>query len=142
MSHALTSPGPHSEPGTLNTLGLAAAAAAIRNGEFSAEAYAATLLQNARAHRDLNAFITIDETAVLTAARQADRARALGAVAPLLGVPVAVKDSYLTGGLRTTLGIRNLHDFVPKDDAAVVGAIKSSGGIVFGKTTWLKCRTA
>ena len=132
MSYASISPDAVSER-ALTTLGLAAAATAIRNGEVSAETYAAALLQHAHAHVDLNAFITLDAASVLAAAREADRARARGTTAPLLGVPLAVKDSYLTKGLRTTLGISNLQNFVPDRDAAVVGAIKNAGGIVFGK---------
>ncbi|OAP35281.1 indole acetimide hydrolase [Sinorhizobium glycinis] len=117
----------------LTGLGVVAAAAAIRNGDISSESYTAALLQRARTHSDLNAFITIDEAAALAAARNADKARAAGSTAPLLGVPLAVKDSYLTKGLRTTLGVRNLEGFVPEEDAEVVGAIKDAGGVVFGK---------
>lgn len=117
----------------LTGLGIVAAAAAIRDGDISSESYTAALLQRARTHSDLNAFITIDEGAVLAAARNADKARAAGSTAPLLGVPLAVKDSYLTQGLRTTLGVRNLEGFVPEKNAEVVGAIKDAGGIVFGK---------
>lgn len=59
-------------------LGAVAAAAAIRNGDISSESYATALLQRARQECHLNAFITIDETAVLAAARDADKARAAG----------------------------------------------------------------
>ncbi|NWL77281.1 amidase [Pseudomonas taiwanensis] len=120
-------------PDGFHELGVATAAAAIRRGDISSESYAAALLRRARAFSGLSAFITIDETAVLAAARASDTARAAGSTAPLLGVPVAVKDSYLTQGLRTTLGIRNLENFVPDRDAEVVRAIKDAGGIVFGK---------
>ncbi|KWV59703.1 indole acetimide hydrolase [Rhizobium altiplani] len=114
-------------------LGVAEAAAAIRDGETSSEAYTSALLQRARAQADLNAFITIDEEGVLNAARNADKARTDGSTSPLLGVPLAIKDSYLTLGLRTTLGVRNLESYVPSKDAEVVSAIKEAGGIVFGK---------
>jgi mandelamide amidase len=117
----------------LASLGVAAAADAIHKGEISSEAYASALLQRARDHADLNSFITVDENAVLEAARTADRAIAAGATAPLLGVPVAIKDSYLTEGLRSTLGLSILDDFVPEHDADAVQAIKDGGGIVFGK---------
>jgi Asp-tRNA(Asn)/Glu-tRNA(Gln) amidotransferase A subunit family amidase len=116
-----------------HSLGVAAAAAAIRRGEISAEAYAGALLGRARQNAGLNAFITIDDTAVLAAARAADKARAQGGDAPLLGVPLAVKDSYMTRGLRTSFGTGLLKDYVPDADAAVVAALKSSGAIVFGK---------
>ncbi|MCA1439916.1 amidase [Ensifer sp. IC4062] len=126
-----TTAGPEAEG--LAGLGIVAAAAAIRNGDISSESYTAALLKRARTHSDLNAFITIDEAAALAAARNADKARAAGFTAPLLGVPLAVKDSYLTQGLRTTLGVRNLEGFVPEKDAEVVAAIKDAGGFVFGK---------
>jgi indoleacetamide hydrolase len=114
-------------------LGVAGAAAAIRNGDITSEAYSSTLLDRARRYSDLNSFITIDEPAVLEAAREADKARAAGSTAPLLGVPLAVKDSYLTRGLRTTIGMGMLEKFVPTEDANTVRAIKDAGGIVFGK---------
>ena len=117
----------------LHELGLAAAARAIHNGDVSSETYVGTLLERARAHADLNAFITIDEAAVLEAARDADRSLQAGRRAPLLGVPLAVKDSYLTKGLTTTLGTSVLTSFTPTRDAAVVAAMKDAGAIVFGK---------
>lgn len=117
----------------LASLGLAAAAAAIRNGDIASEAYTTALLQRARTLAELNAFITIDEAAVLAAARDADKARANGSAALLLGVPLGVKDSYLTKGLPTSLGLDSLADFVPRVDAGAVRAIKGAGALVFGK---------
>jgi Asp-tRNA(Asn)/Glu-tRNA(Gln) amidotransferase A subunit family amidase len=121
------------ETADLTSLGLAAAAAAVRNGDVTSEAYAAALLQRARALVELNAFITIDEASVLAAARDADKARAAGSAAPLLGVPLGVKDSYLTKGLPTSLGLDGLAHFVPQEDADAVRSIKGAGALVFGK---------
>src|SRR4051794_8168742 len=56
------------------SLGLAAAADAIRSGDMTSESYASALLYQARAHADLNAFIAIDEDALLRAAKDADKA--------------------------------------------------------------------
>jgi len=135
MSNAITTAAHAVPPASLefSTLGLAAAAKAIRTGEFSSEAYAAALLQRARRSADLNSFITIDENAVLEAANDADKARAAGVAGPLLGVPIGVKDSYLTAGLPTSLGLASLGRFIPREDADAVRAIKSAGAIVFGK---------
>ncbi len=58
---------PPASSGELHELGLTAAARAIRNGEVSSEDLTGRLLERARAHGDLNAFITIDEVAVLEA---------------------------------------------------------------------------
>jgi mandelamide amidase len=120
-------------PGDLHEHGLAAAARAIRNGEVSSETYVGKLLERARAHADLNAFITIDEASVLQAARQADLMLRAGRSAPLLGVPLAVKDSYLTKGLTTTFGTSVLTAFKPTRDALAVARVKDAGAIVFGK---------
>lgn len=114
-------------------LGLAEASAAISRGEITSEAYTSALLEQARAQADLNSFISIDEAAVLAAARDADKARAAGSTGPLLGVPIGVKDSYLTNGMATSLGIGRLRRFVPKEDADPVRAIKDAGALVFGK---------
>lgn len=119
--------------GELHELGLAAAARAIRNGEVSSETYVGNLLERAREHADLKAFITIDEASVLQAARQADRSVRAGGSAPLLGVPLSVKDSYLTKGLTTTLGTSVLANFKPTRDAVAVAQVKDAGAIVFGK---------
>ena len=120
-------------PPAYHGLGVAAAAEAIRRGEISAEAYAAALLSRARQYAGLNVFITIDETAVLAAARDADKARARGADAALLGVPLAVKDSYMTRALKTSFGTGLMKDYVPDTDASVVASLKAGGAIVFGK---------
>lgn len=116
------------------SLGLAAAADAIRSGEITSEAYATALLRQARTMADLNSFITIDEDAVLAAAKNADKARSAGSAAPLLGVPLGVKDSYLTAWLPTSLGLDSLAHFIPREDADAVRAIKDAGAFVFGKT--------
>ncbi|MBW7963266.1 amidase family protein [Bradyrhizobium sp. BR 10261] len=118
---------------TNDSLGVVSAAAAIRNGEITSEAYTAGLLQRSRALAELNAFITIDEDAVLAAARDADKARGAGSAAPLLGVPFGVKDSYLTRGYPTSLGLDSLAHFVPREDADAVRAITRAGALLFGK---------
>lgn len=117
----------------LTELGVAAAAAAIRRGDITAESYASALLEQARTEQEIHSFVTIDEPAVLAAASAADKARGAGATAALLGVPLGVKDSYQTRGLPTTLGLGSLTDFVPSTDAEIVTAIKAAGAIVFGK---------
>ncbi|HEY4031648.1 MAG TPA: amidase family protein [Caulobacteraceae bacterium] len=122
-----------SEGDELVGLGVAGAAEAIRRGEVSAETYVSALLDRARQQDGLRAFITLDESGSLAAAREADRARAKGLDAPLLGVPLGVKDSYLTAGLRTTLGVGALKDFRPTEDAEAVGMLKAAGAIVLGK---------
>jgi mandelamide amidase len=121
-------------PEELTRLGVSGAAKAIRRGDVSAENYVSALLAEARQDEGLRAFITLDEPGALSAAREADKARAKGLSAPLLGVPLGIKDSYLTAGLRTTLGVGALRDFQPTEDAEAVALLKAAGAIVLGKT--------
>jgi hypothetical protein len=104
----------------LYELGLVDAARALQNGEFTSESYVGRLLDRARTHADLKAFITIDETSALEAARLADHLLQKGHHAPLLGVPLGVKDSYMTKGLTTTFGTSATRNFKPASDAEVV----------------------
>ena len=113
-----------SSAGELHELGLLAAALAIRNGEVSSEVYVGKLLERARGHADFNVFIAIDEASVLQAAGPADRSLRAGRSAPLLGVRLAVKDSYLTHELTTTCGTSVLAHFKPTRDAVVVARVK------------------
>jgi mandelamide amidase len=135
MNHTIATSRPRtSQESTHHTsLGLAAAARAIRRGDITSERYTEALLQRARALTELNAFTVIDERAALAAARDADKARAAGSVAPLLGVPLGVKDSYLTKRLPTSLGLGALAHFMPQEDAAAVRAIEDAGAVILGK---------
>jgi aspartyl-tRNA(Asn)/glutamyl-tRNA(Gln) amidotransferase subunit A len=82
----------------------------------------------------LRAFITVCEDDAVEAARAAESAVMAGRVAgPLHGVPIALKDLFNTGGVRTTGGSRILADAVPADDATVVRRLREAGAIVLGK---------
>lgn len=50
------------------------------------------------------------------------------------GVPVAVKDVIFTQNVRTTMGSKLYHNFVPDYDSTVVRKLKEAGAIVIGKT--------
>ena len=52
----------------------------------------------------------------------------------LHGMPLAVKDTTATAGLRTTFGSPLFADHVPAHDAIVVERMKRAGAIVIGKT--------
>lgn len=83
----------------------------------------------------LNAIVTLDRDGARAAARAADRAVQAGAtLGPLHGVPVSVKDSFATAGLRTTSSHPPLANHVPARDAAVVARLKAAGAVLVGKT--------
>ena len=114
----------------------AQAAAAIRNGDLSAEAYAETLIAQSAAWRQLNAFISEEPDALLEAARAADERRRAGArVGPLHGVPLVLKDNIDTVDLPTTGGTAALRDHRPGQNAPVAQALFDAGALLFGKTS-------
>jgi aspartyl-tRNA(Asn)/glutamyl-tRNA(Gln) amidotransferase subunit A len=83
---------------------------------------------------EFNAFITVDPEYALAQAREADRVLAAkDEHHPLTGIPVALKDSIPTAGLRTTAGSRILGDWVPPTDPPVVRRLRSCGAVVIGK---------
>ena len=83
----------------------------------------------------LNAVVTVDAERALAQADVADAAAARGAwLGPLHGLPVTVKDSLATAGMRTTSGAAQLAAHVPAHDAVAVARLRAAGAIVFGKT--------
>lgn len=83
----------------------------------------------------LNSFITVCKTEALKQAENVDEMMRQGNISsPLMGVPVAVKDSILTENIKTTAASEMLRDYMPIYDATVVERIKDAGMIVMGKT--------
>jgi len=82
----------------------------------------------------INAICVRDFARGLEAARAADTARARGETAPLLGLPLTVKESYNIAGLPTTWGYAAQKNFVPDEDALSISRVKAAGGVILGKT--------
>ncbi len=53
---------------------------------------------------------------------------------PLHGVPLTIKDTIETAGLRTTSGSTIRADYVPVVDAPAVARLRAAGAIILGKT--------
>src|SRR4029078_6843399 len=71
----------------------------------------------------------------LERAREAEIAVMRGAVSGgLHGVPLTIKDTIETAGLRTTSGSKMRVDYVPQIDAPAVARLKAAGAIVLGKS--------
>jgi aspartyl-tRNA(Asn)/glutamyl-tRNA(Gln) amidotransferase subunit A len=82
----------------------------------------------------LHAFITVAAERALARAREIDEHRDRWRDAPLLGVPVALKDNLCTRGLRTTASSRILDAYVPPYDATAVSRLEAAGAVIVGKT--------
>lgn len=111
-------------------------AAALGAGQVSArEALDAHVAQCEAVNPAINVVVTTDIEQAQSRAAEIDDARAAGAdLGPLAGVPMTVKDSLMTAGVRTTSGAPELADFVPEIDAVPVKRVKEAGAIVWGKT--------
>jgi amidase len=81
----------------------------------------------------LNAFRVVLTEAALADAAEADRRRAAGDDAPLLGVPIAVKDDVDIAGVPTAFGTSG-HVRKATADAEVVRRLKAAGAVIVGKT--------
>jgi amidase len=83
----------------------------------------------------VNAVVTLVRESALREARRATAAlRRGGALSPLFGIPVGIKDVTPTRGIRTTYGSKLFEEHVPDEDALVVQRLREAGAIVIGKT--------
>lgn len=113
--------------------GLAEQARALREREVGAcELVEAALERAERSQETLNAFRVICREEALSAAEEADRRLAEGELAPLLGVPVAIKDDVDFAGQTTPFGCGGGR--AAERDAEVVRRLREAGAIPIGKT--------
>ncbi len=83
----------------------------------------------------VNAVVTRDDDAARQAAHAADERRARGEnIGVLDGLPLTIKDSFETAGLRTTSGAEDLQNHVPAQDADAVARLRHQGAVIMGKT--------
>ena len=107
----------------------------IREREVSpVEIVEAHLERIAELNPTLNAVVTLAPDA-LERAKEAEAAIVRGdQLRSLHGVPVTIKDTIETAGLRSTSGSVVRQDYVPETDAPAVARLKAAGAIVLGKT--------
>lgn len=107
----------------------------IKSGEFTSEQLIqAHLDQINKCNNKINAIVTPCKN-VLERAKEADKALKNGKDWGILhGVPITVKDSWATSGVRTTSSFRRLKKYIPEKDAIIVKKILDAGAIILGKT--------
>jgi amidase len=110
-------------------------AAAIRAGDTTALAACEAAIARIEAlDGAINAVVVRDFDRAREQARDVDRRHAAGFDAPLLGVPMTVKESFDVAGLPTTWGHAAHRDFLSADDAVAVQRLKRAGAVILGKT--------
>ncbi|MEV5711321.1 amidase [Actinoallomurus sp. NPDC052274] len=110
-------------------------AAAIRGRELSPVDIAEHYLDRIDRLADrVGAYVTVTADLARDQAKTAERAVMSGEEAPLLGVPVPVKDLNMVKDVRTTLGSAAFADFTAFTDDNVVAFLRQAGTILLGKT--------
>ena len=110
----------------------------IRKGEVSSKELVEAYLERIRKFdgpKGLNAYITVAADAALKQAEELDLlAKDKKFKGILHGLPIAIKDTLDTQGIKTTGGSKILSSWVPPADAHVVKKLKEAGAIILGKT--------
>ena len=106
---------------------------ALSRREISSAEYAETLICRTAAHADLGGYVDFDPELLRVQARAADKRRSAGEIAPLLGVPVALKDNIDAVGWPTSAGTTALLGYKPAHDAPVTERLRAAGALISGK---------
>jgi aspartyl-tRNA(Asn)/glutamyl-tRNA(Gln) amidotransferase subunit A len=117
----------------LHEMGVAALQRALADKAVSSQELVGHLLGRIEADKSLGAFLQVDAEGAGMAARDADARRAAGDSAPLLGIPIAHKDIFVTASMPTTAGSKILAGYRSPFDATVVARLGEAGAISLGK---------
>jgi len=83
--------------------------------------------------KTVKSLITVTRELAEAQARLADQRIASGDKAPLLGVPMILKDVLITRGIRTTAGSKILENFIPIEDGTITRRLADAGTVLLGK---------
>jgi aspartyl-tRNA(Asn)/glutamyl-tRNA(Gln) amidotransferase subunit A len=115
--------------------GLAETSRLLREGELKSSELTEIYLREIESRNPaMNSFVTVCAEAAMAAARAADARLADGVdVAPVTGVPLAIKDIFVTEGVRTTCCSNVLGGYVPPFEGTVASRLKAQGAVLTGK---------
>lgn len=111
---------------------------ALQGGEVSAVELARQCLDTMAAS-EVNAFVDVQPELTLAEAKAADERLAAArkgageSASPLLGVPMAHKDVFVTRGWKSTAGSKMLASYQSPFDATVVQKVRAAGAVCLGK---------
>src|SRR3990167_4133999 len=111
-------------------------AAAVQNGELTAESVAAAHFERiAKLDGSIKAFLAVTKDRALERARAVDLKRKKGEkLGVLAGVPVALKDNIQLKGVETTCGSNILKGHIAAYSATVTERLLHADAVVVGKT--------
>jgi aspartyl-tRNA(Asn)/glutamyl-tRNA(Gln) amidotransferase subunit A len=111
-------------------------AALYRSRELSPVEFIRSLFERIEALQPtIRAYITVTAEVAMEEARAAEAALLRGEGGPLLGIPMAYKDIYMTAGVLTTAGSKVHERDVPAITATTVRKLHEAGAVMLGKLT-------
>jgi aspartyl-tRNA(Asn)/glutamyl-tRNA(Gln) amidotransferase subunit A len=122
-------------PSELCALTLKEAAAGIRSKKISPVDLTEACLDSIKTwNPKINAWITVMREKALAQAKTLADEQAAGKLrSPLHGIPIGIKDSIDTAGVRTTAASAVYEYRFPSEDAEVVRRLKAAGAVIVGK---------
>ncbi len=101
----------------------------------SAEMVSAFIARIESLNHHVKSVVTLVESRAAEESDEADR-RLAGRedIRPLEGLPITIKDSIETKGIRSTDGMKILEHHVPTEDAPTVARLRAAGAIIIAKT--------
>lgn len=107
----------------------------LKNKEITSEQLTTAVLERiAQKDDQIGAYLTICPESAIKQARAADHIIEKGHIAPLTGIPLAIKDLVCTIGIRTTCASKILENFVPPFNATVMDKLNKQHAVLVGKT--------
>ncbi|BCI53018.1 amidase [Mycolicibacterium litorale] len=83
---------------------------------------------------ELHAYVTVTADLARSQARAAAERYGRGETAPLLGVPLSVKDAFHLADTETSLGSLTQRGRIARSDSGVVARLRAAGAVMPGKT--------
>lgn len=117
----------------LADLTIAEARDGLKKRAFSATELTEAHIRAVEKARGLNAFITETPDLARAAATESDKRIASGAMRPLEGIPMGIKDLFCTKDVLTTAGSHILDGFKPAYESTVTRNMFNDGAVMLGK---------
>jgi aspartyl-tRNA(Asn)/glutamyl-tRNA(Gln) amidotransferase subunit A len=114
---------------------IASIADGVRAGKLRAQDVAQAYLDRIATHNHaLGAYLLVDGEGALRRAAAVDALVAAGRdPGPLAGVPIGIKDIFVTEGIETTCASKILRGFIPPFESTVTDRLAKAGAVALGK---------
>jgi len=124
-----------SNPTRLNELSIEQASDLLAKREISSTQLTEACLERIdQTDGRIGSFLELTADLARTQAREADeRIRTGHDVRPLTGIPLGLKDLFITRGVRTTCASKILENFVPRFDGTLAARLREAGAVLVGK---------